>query len=332
MMERPAVRNKQEYKRKQIKYMKKHLFFAAALLALAACNNEDYTPMDDPNTPVEIRLSSGIDVQTRANGVPDTQIAAGQQVGVFINDAGSSNDVVGANLKYNADGSGGLTLATDPAQKTPYYPANGNGVKMTAYHPYNAGAAITDNGYEFAVVADQSSNAGYYASDLLYSASIEYARQKTAHNIAFKHKLSKVECTLESGNGSPVLTGATVYIVNAKTNIIFKPADGTLNDPQQPATTSDIKLNSPAAGSYIGIIPPQVYVKGSQFLKVELSAAAGGGTFYYTIPNESGDEDLALAENKVYKYTIQVNRTGLSVTSTIEPWGDGGDYTGDAEM
>lgn len=315
--------------------MKKHLIFAAALVALVACNNEEYTPMDDPNTPMEIRLSSGIDVQTRANSaeVPDKQIAEGQQVGVFINDAGSSNDVVGANLKYDADGSGGLTLATDPVQEPPYYPANGNGVKMTAYHPYNAGAAITDNGYEFAVVADQSSNEHYYASDLLYSESTGYARQKAAHNIAFKHKLSKVECTLTSGNGSPDLTGATVSIVNAQTNITFKPVDGTLSDPQQSATTADIKLNSSiATGFYIGIIPPQTYDKGSQFLKVELSAAAGGGTFYYTIPNESGDEDLKLGDNKVYKYTIKVNRTGLSVTSTIDEWGDGGTHSGDAEM
>lgn len=314
--------------------MKKHLIFAAALVALVACNNEEYTPMDDPNTPMEIRLSSGIDVQTRANSaeVPDKQIAEGQQVGVFINDAGSSNDVVGANLKYDADGSGGLTLATDPAQATPYYPANGNGVKMTAYHPYNAGAAITDNGYEFAVVADQSSNANYYASDLLYSESEDYARQKTAHNIAFKHKLSKVECTLTSGSGSPDLTDATVSIVKAKTNITFNPANGTLSDAQS-ATTADIKLNSAiASGSYIGIIPPQTYAKGGQFLKVELSAAAGGGTFYYTIPNKSDDEDLKLGENKVYKYTITVNRTGLSVTSTIDEWGDGGIHSGDAEM
>lgn len=311
--------------------MKKHLFFAAALLALAACNNEEFTPADDPNTPMEIRMSSGIDMQTRAGGVPDTQIAAGQQVGVFINDAGNG-DVVSANLKYDANGSGGLTLASDAEQETPYYPATGNDVKMVAYHPYNAGATLEGDGYAFAVSTDQSSNANYYASDLLYSESNEYARQKTAHNIAFKHKLSKVECTLTSGSGSPDLTNATVSIVNAKTNITFKPADGTLSD-AQPATTADIKLNSAiASGSYIGIIPPQTYSKGSQFLKVELSATAGGGTFYYTIPNASSDEDLILAEGKVYKYEIQVNRTGLAVTSTIEDWGDGGNHSGNAEM
>lgn len=311
--------------------MKKHLFFAATLLSLAACNNEEFTPADDPNTPMEIRLSSGIDMQTRAGGVPDTQIAAGQQAGVFINDAGNG-DVVSANLKYDADGSGGLALASDPAQETPYYPATGNDVTMAAYHPYNAGAALEGGGYAFAVSADQSSDAGYYASDLLYSASKEYARQKTAHNITFRHKLSKVECTLTSGIGSPDLTGATVSIVNAKTDITFKPADGTLSDlPNAP--TADIKLNSTiATGSYIGIIPPQTYNKSSQFLKITLGAEAGGNTFYYTIPNESGDEDLPLDENKVYKYTIQVNRTGLSVTSTIEEWGDGGNHSGNAEM
>ena len=313
--------------------MKKHLISAAALLALVACNNEDYTPADDPNTPMEIRMNSGIDIQTRANSVdvPDKQIAEGQAVGVFINDAGN-RDVVSANLKYNANGSGGLTLATDPAQGTPYYPATGNSVKIIAYHPYKDGAAITDNVYEFAVSTDQSTGGNYYASDLLYSENKEYARQKTAHNLAFMHKLSKVECTLTPGSGSPDLTDATVYIVNAKTNITFKPADGTLSDLPN-ATTAEIKLNSAiATGSYIGIIPPQTYAKGSQFLKVVLSAVAGGGTFYYTIPNGGADNDLALAGGNVYKYTITVNRTGLSVTSTIEPWGNGGTHSGDAEM
>lgn len=311
--------------------MKKHLIFAAALVALVACNNEDYTPMDDPNAPMEIRLSSGIDVQTRANSaeVPDKQIAERQQVGVFINDAGNG-DVISVNLQYAANGSGQLTL-TDASQQ-PYYPATGNGVKMTAYHPYDDRAAITGSAYEFAVSTDQSSNANYYASDLLYSASSEYARQKTAHSLAFKHKLSKVECTLTPGSGSPDLTGATVSIVGAQTNIFFRPADGTLRSPTN-VTTADIKLNSAiAAGSYIGIIPPQTYSKGSQFLKVVLSTAAGGGTFYYTIPNGSADNDLALAGGNVYKYTITVNRTGLSVTSTIEPWGTGGTHSGDAEM
>lgn len=175
--------------------MKKHLFFAAALVALAACNNEEFTPADDPNTPMEIRLSSGIDMQTRANSadVPDKQIAEGQAVGVFINDA-KNGDVVSANLKYNADGSGGLTLATtSPAQEIPYYPANGNGVKMTAYHPYDDRAAITGSAYEFAVSTDQSSNANYYASDLLYSASSEYARQKNGTQPRIQAQ------TLESG-------------------------------------------------------------------------------------------------------------------------------------
>lgn len=308
--------------------MKKHLIFAAALVALAACNNEDYTPADDPNAPMEIRLSSGIDVQTRANSaeVPDKQIAERQQVGVFINDAGNG-DVISVNLQYAANGSGQLTL-TDASQQ-PYYPATGNGVKMTAYHPYDDRAAITGSAYEFAVSTDQSSNANYYASDLLYSASSEYARQKTAHSLAFKHKLSKVECTLTPGSGSPDLTGATVSIVGAQTNIFFRPADGTLRSPTN-VTTADIKLNSAiAAGSYIGIIPPQTYSKGSKFLKITLES---GGTFYYTIPNASGDEDLTLGENNVYKYTITVNRTGLSVTSTIEPWGNGGTHSGDAEM
>lgn len=303
--------------------MKKYLIFAAALLTLAACNNEEYNPTDDPNAPMEIRLSSGIDVQTRANGVPDTQIAAEQQVGVFINDAGSSNDVVGENLKYIANGQGELALANDPVQETPYYPSTGNNVKMIAYHPFKENMQLTT--YDFVVSTDQSIDENYYASDLLYSENKEYIRQKTAHNLVFKHKLSKVECTLTPGNGDPDLTGATVTIVNAQTNIELNLTNGSLNAPAD-NKSGDVKMNSTITpNTYIGIIPPQTFTAGSQFLKITLD---NGGDFYYTIPAAG----LTLGKENVYKYTITVNRTGLSIKSSIEPWGNGGGNSGNAEM
>ncbi|MCD8183057.1 MAG: fimbrillin family protein [Bacteroides sp.] len=98
--------------------MKTRLFItlAAATLALAACNNDE----EPDNWNGEIRLASGVTVQTRTNSadVPDKQIADGLQVGVFINDA-TTSDVIGGNLKYDANGNGSLTLATTPMQTNP---------------------------------------------------------------------------------------------------------------------------------------------------------------------------------------------------------------------
>lgn len=297
---------------------------AAATMILAGCSNDENEGMDNWNG--EIRLSSGVTVQqTRAtNSVPDTQIANGQEVGVFINEATvtSPTYAIGNNLKYTADGSGGLTLAD--GQTAPFYPATGGSVNIWAYQPYNSAASMTGNGFEFTVKTDQNNNSDkdYYDSDLLYSSSsTPYSRQKEAQSLSFKHQLSKVVCILQSGAGSPAITGATVEIISAETKGTFKPADGSFTTATTGGSSSNITMNSSiTSGSYIAVIPPQTFAKGAKFLKVTLSEANGGGTFYYTLPSGSSDTDLTLKTGNVYTYTITANLTGLTVTSSISKW------------
>lgn len=302
--------------------MKTRLFLtmAAATMILAGCSNDENEEIDNWNG--EIRLSSGVTVQqTRTNSdeVPDKQIAENQEVGIFINDAtvNPPTYAVGNNLKYTADGNGGLTLSEGNA---PYYPATGGNVNIWAYQPYNAGASMSDGGYDFSVKINQNNaNKDYYDSDLLYSSKTEaYNRQKEAQSLGFKHLLSKVVCILQSGTGEPGITGATVTIVNAETTGTFNPSNGNFSTKTtNEGVHSDITMNSAISfGTYIAVVPPQTFAKGDKLLKVTLEANAGGGEFYYTIP----DNDLVLASGNVYTYTITVNLSGLTVTSSISAW------------
>lgn len=298
------------------------MMMAAAATVLAACSNDD----ESDNWAGEIRLSSGLTVQqTRAteSTPPDTQIANGQEVGIFINDATTSAEIY-PNLKYTADGTGALKLGSE--ESTPFYPANGNAVAIYAYQPWST--IGTDGTFEFSVKTNQKDDNGdYYDSDLLYSESSNYARQKAPHSLSFTHKLSKVVCKLETGVGNPSLAGATVEIMAAETKGTFKPSDGTFT--LASGNTSTVKMNDNiTSGYYIAVIPPQTFTKGTNFLKITI----GTGIFYYSIPM-TGD-DLALAEGNVYTYTITVNLTGVTVTSDINKWDDieANHKTGDAGM
>lgn len=302
----------------------------AAAMVLAGCSNDNEIT---DNWNGEIRLSSGIMVQqvTRAGTTPtpsDTQIANGQEVGIFISDEKTSSEIIATNLKYIANGNGTLTLGT--GENTPYYPANGNSVKIYAYQPYTNTTISNDGTYEFSVKTNQKDDNGdYYDSDLLYSASNTYTRQKNAHSLSFTHKLSKIVCTLRSGSGNPSIKEATVDIINAETKGTFKPSDGTftlLTGDQ--GTKSDVNMNSTiTSDSYIAVIPPQTFTTGTDFLKI----TAGTGIFYYSIPN---DVDLTLAVGNIYAYEITVNLTGVEVTSTISAWKciEDNRTTGDAGM
>lgn len=300
--------------------METRFLVSAATVALlfACCGNDDNELPDNWNG--EIRLSSGITVQqtrTDNGSVPDTQIANGQYVGVFISDAITS-DAIGTNLKYDADGSGGLALNASPAQTAPYYPATGNKVNIHAYQPYDEKATTAGDGtYDFLVKDDQTAAGDYYASDLLYSANQTYVRQKGAQSLSFAHKLSKVVCKLEAGKGGPSLTGATVEILGAETKGKFQPSNGTFTTlTGGSGVQSTVQMNSAiTSGSYIAILPPQTFAKSAKFLKITI----GDGVFYYHIPDTPAD-DLTLAKGNVYTYTIEVNLTGLSVTSAVSAW------------
>lgn len=280
------------------------MIMAVAALAMTACGNDENGDMDNWNG--EIRLSSGVAVlQTRANSndVPDKQIAAGQEIGIYVSPVAGETVFTGyGNVSAKADGSGNFgTYST-----TMYYPQSGNSVNISAYHPYNV---ETSDEYDFSVAADQSDDANYYASDLLYSTKEEVARSKDAHSLTFAHKLCKITCTLTAGDGVSSVDGATVEIVGVEKAVKFNRTTGDVGA----ANTSS--LGNVILGQYGAIIAPQTVVQDAPLLKVTLSAAAGGGVFYH----KKADGD-AFAGGNLYAYTITVNATGLTVTSTISPW------------
>lgn len=286
-------------------------------LSLLACETENNM---NENDQVELRLTSEIAVQTRAGNadVPDKQIAEQQQVGVFISN--TSGGIIGKNLKYTADGNGGLALADEEEQ--PYYPANGNNVRIYAYHPYTA---VSDAGtFDFSVEEDQNEETAYYSSDLLYSESREYPCSPTAHSLLFTHKLSKVVCILKSDDSDLPIEEATIEIVGAKVGGTFNLSDGTFTGSEDPDSSADVRMNNTiASGSYIAVIPPLSFEEGKPFLKITMNDKE----LLY-----ASDERLELQSGNVYTYTITVRRPGVTVTSSIASWGTMGETSGNAYM
>lgn len=298
---------------------KAFMIMAAAALVMAGCSNAENEVADNRNS--EIRLSSGVAVQqTRANSsdVPDKQIAENQLIGIYVAKADDETTAYNgyANVSAKADGSGNFSEYST----TMYYPQSGKGVKIAAYHPYN-GEATTDE-YEFLVEEDQSDVAKYYKSDLLYSAATSFNRSKTAHSLTFEHKLCKITCALTAGEGISSVDGATVEVVYVERAVTFNRETGAVYSGRTSAPMNNVKL-----GIYGAIIAPQISDLGRKLLKVTLSAAAGGGEFYYT-----PTEQTSFTGGNLYAYNITVKATGLTVTSTIKDWTSIHYRNGDAVM
>ena len=285
---------------------KKYLIFAAAALTLAACSNDDENLNGGP---VELRLSSSLEVQTRAYQVQNEQLARGETVYVWADEQDGETDYIKA-WELMAVGNGSFQ---EPATKQ-YFPQSGKGLSLYAIHG-DFGAR----------------------SDLLYAVAPNVSRNgnPTVVPLTFRHLLAKVEVALKPGDGLSVedIQNAVVTIENTRLKTDFTPdktsaaADGMISltetDNEAKSITISTAVSSDATAWSEAIIAPQTLEANTQFIKVHLFE---GGDLYYTL-----DESCTFASGNKYTYKITVNLTGLQVSSNIEPWGKDVVFSGDED-
>lgn len=324
--------------------MKNYILLAAAALMLGACGNDEN--LDNPNGPVELRLTSGLEVQTRATSyTQSTSLVAGEKVYAWVDDTGDSTPQYQAR-ELTATANGGFTY-------TPmYFPQTGNGVSIYAMHgnfesSFSEGNAFPgENGVKFTVAANQSGmGTAYTHSDLLYATKQKVARTKDKVELTFYHMLSKIEIAIVRGDGAPELADDNaVTIADVVTDGTFKPtkeADMTDQAVRQEmieagSTKKQMLISHRTCTNFENtnvdyneaiIVPQDMLGKKIEFQLKD------GGILSYTIPEFTETPGKAVFESgKKYIYHITLNLTGLEVTAKIEDWGGGNTYTGNAEM
>lgn len=310
--------------------MKKNIAWVfLAALSLTACEK------DADSGPVELRLTSGIEVQTKAGHGLDEAFRAGDNVYVWVDDAkDTQTEVTKENLyvaKEMTVQSGGA-LTGDAM----YFPQTGNKVNIYAFHhakvsvPPAFGISLT-----YLVEVDQTTEANYAKSDIAYAKATNVARTTSAVSLNFHHLLSKVEVVLKEGSGDQNFLSDI-----SKMEILgtYQGASITLDKTTDPdkftvstgATIEAIQIGADvtsASGTELlneAIIVPQTLSADTEFIRITLKS---GGVFTYKLTNETTFES-----GKKYKYTITANQTGLSVTTSITGWNNGESVNGDATM
>jgi|GEM_PF-1109351 len=319
-MEFPPIQKKYN-KPIKLKTMKtsKFFFIIPAVAVLAACSRQEA----DLETSTRISFFSNV-LQTKSVNVnlQKTQIASGVEVGVFVKED-NSFITDGDNARLTADGNGAFTGTSL------YFPTSGSAVSVYAYAPYNA--AFTGKASEavpFSVAADQSTDAGYLASDLLWgvpSGTNSFTKETPAVGIGFTHKLSKltVKFTVEDDVDLD-LKGATVNIVNTLPSTTLKVTDGTLGAASGTTVTIKAAAFAGDATEFLSsaLIVPQT-VSAGNFIQVVLSDR---------LLNATLSEDTVFASGKAYTYNVKVSKEKIEIqtSGTITDWDDTtGELSGD---
>ena len=294
--------------------MRKNRWFGLALTAtmmgasISACNNEAEEMLAQES---EIRLTSEITSSRVASlDYQSTQIVEGQQVGVTITGAKDEHN----NIAWTAGVDGALSNTGEAV----YY--GNETATITAYHPYNA--TWTGTSHTFSVSTDQSSDASYLASDLLWTTKTATKSEK-AVALTFAHQLAKINVTLTSTDITD-LSGATISICGTNIATNFNPSTGELS--AATADVQEIKAGVTTEETYTAsaIVVPQTIANGTKFVKV----VHGSKTFYHTLT-----ADKELKSGYSHNYTLNIKETALEITnsSEIKDWTDENENTGNAD-
>ena len=295
--------------------MKKATFSAVALAALllAACQSEEENPQTD--TRVALQVTSGI--QTRAY---DATWEANDPIGIFGYTQTETPMEWSNNVQYvTVTGDG--TFAPAQGEVPIYLPIDGTAVDFVAYYPY---AKTLADGVYTVDVTEQSDQS---AIDLM-AAGVE-TTDRVSHSVAFNfvHKLSKIYLTFKAGEDMTTadLAGMTVQLTGQQTKATF---DVTQPESEVSVTAGNpvtLNLKTSADGtSAEGIVLPS---DDFNAMTLHLVLANNAGYFNWDL---NGSDAEKFEAGKKYVYDITVNKTRLSVTSSITDWTPGNGEDGES--
>lgn len=257
---------------------------SAIVFCITACKNDvEELPIHE----TEIKLTCKV-TPSRVTSLDyqSTQIVEGQRVGVTITDAQNEHN----NVAWTVGTDGALNNTGSPI----YW--GEDQVTITAYHPYKS--TWTDN--EFSVSTDQSTDAGYLSSDLLWTSTTASIIDAPVP-LNFTHKLAKINVTITSEDIED-LSNVTICICGTNIFTGFNPTTGALSNVE--GTIADIKAGVTTDRAYTSsaIIVPQTVEKGTKFIKL----THGNKNYYYTLPQK-----MEYQSGHSYNYTLKIDNSNI---------------------
>lgn len=232
----------------------RHIFMlSAAVLALAACTQNDWTDssgLPEGKYPLVIEAGGLESVASRATvdgnweGVTDVALQVGAEVKIYTVSATGAN-------KENA-------MLSSAA---PFYWTSRADITVTAWWPYNAADLSMP---EVKVKADQSSLENFKSSDYIYAHSdaVEFEHP----TLEFTHRTARLTVTLTPGDGINRVEEATLKFTGLDT------------EGGNPASITP--YHTAGTVVYEALVAPQTIAQGTAFITVTLN-----GTTYSYVPD-----------------------------------------------
>ena len=285
--------------------MKKYFILAAAVLTMAACSTDDNNNLATGDFSQAISFEAGMSSATRAaSDIQGTAFLENELVRIEATPSGSPSTTNSAIYKAGAP-SGNVNALTVNGGSSPLtWPASGT-LAIKAFYP----STVTSSTTSFSVEENQTADANYRSSDLMYATPIAaQAKQSAAVGLTFNHALTKIVVNLTAGTGmsDSDIAGCTVTLSAKKT--------ATISSGVWSAATGDAATITMGTGSGVAaIIVPQDYAANANFITV---TTAGSHSVTFKLAAEK-----TFTAGHVYTYNLTLGMASLTLQSTtITNW------------
>lgn len=296
----------------------------AVLVALASCSNDHVISQPGAeDTPIRIQANVGAVTTKAAYNLLENTFSSGDAINVYIGENKSNTPTSSGgqytSMVYSCDGS------TFTPTDTQYFPANGHGIDVWGVYP----STVTESNIskDFSIENDQTSDAAYKASDLMFATELINKKKNDQIRLTFAHQLSKIIVKLSQEPGvNADLTNAVIKLTNVSTKVPLTTVDHSGISLGRASTNSeDIKELTigkyEATNGTAAIVIPQS-TTGMSF-KVEL---VGGGIYTASMPAATTE----FIANNAYTFNLTLKANGISISASINPWSTGTGGSGDA--
>ncbi len=317
--------------------MKKNQLFlglatiAAAVFSFSSCSQDELSTAkaETPDQGQEIRLTTGVSTTRGTNqSLQETAVAEGIKVGVSVTNNGDTSGFLDDKSKNNPYTVSGTNLVAGTGNEI-CYPTSGN-VDIYAYAPYQSGWTVTDvnANQNFTVQSDQTTDDNFLASDLIWATPItNQASSESAVNLAFVHKLSKININITNNRDGLSLKGANIYILNTKPTIPINLKTGTLGTEDGDVTAIHAATlataEEPTSATASAIIVPQTLAANANFVKI-VTDASYNNSVSTTLYAKLGADGKEFKTNIKYDYTVTIKAASVELSLggiTIGAWG-----------
>ncbi len=283
--------------------MKANITILAVVLLFGACTSDDeggqkgLVPITLTTTTL---MNTSLATRTTSTDLQSSQFASGQTFYVYFHNSGTTSI---DHATYTADGSGGTTTTT-----TPYFTLSGASTDVLAYYP----SSVTEATTSFVVEADQSTDASYRASDLMYaSATVPKVYPVSTGALTFAHKMAKIRVNATVNAGVSV---SSVKLKNIKRQAPFTASTGAIGTAVASGSTDVTMFTSAGETSNfncVALVPPQSITANTTLVTV----TTANHTLVYEVPSA-----VTFASGYQYVYNVSVFDTQLIVTTNITAW------------